>query len=707
MSARPPHRFPVLDAEIARLRARLAAPMASARLPADPLRLPIEGQHRLGVGAPVDVDLLLAGAVNVSLINEATDQDDAGILASSQDPDGSSPALPFTADRAWLRYALSGQLGLAAGRAAEGASAGFDAQGTVELLDYRPHPRGQPLGQALADDLGSAPRFAFSLPQVLALGPHEAVAVRVGGRVGLTVELRLSDVLGFGMGSLAGLLGSGQRLGLQVDAGATIRARVELGDQFLLVLARQGQGFRVGLRKSSLRGGSVTPSVGVSVSLARADVVGLVGSLLDRLTGASRQRLAGMRDDLADRLEEAARAKISAGFRYEYARLAVRSDLLALSATAPWVASHHASLTGGRIEPLLDSVRRGDPGVRLERFLDRRSLRVEQAWGFTLGMDRWWSAAGRDAVSLETITRTLADGRQARSYLGMRSYEGALGGSTSRWSADFRAETRSFSAGAGAQLDDHTFGLSLTWSSKERDLSAEELATGLDAAVLWNALPQDDARELQAELRDRVGRPGQVVVQLILEDETFRAVMAHAARLPASNLAGPLAAAMPYWALAEARTTVHRRRELYTPLWKLYLSSAPSPPEQWARTAERHLADGGRAPALARLEGRYDIARPFTFAGLIELNGDTARACSEFHQALAGLHRAMATPTADDQTVPRAFAGLRGFWAQSHHLRAAGVYCLDAARLAGLFRRTRRSVTIETEGHPVLVLGSG
>jgi hypothetical protein len=138
------------------------------------------------------------------------------------------------------------------------------------------------------------------------------------------------------------------------------------------------------------------------------------------------------------------------------------------------------------------------------------------------------------------------------------------------------------------------------------------------------------------------------------------------------------------------------------------LADPQGSPERWAIEAEHQLSRQFEVTSLARLERQYQIARPYTFGGLIELNGGpaTAEACRRFHQGLGTLGRAIEAASPDDEVLARALSDLGHLFTQSHHVRAAGVYLLDGARAAGLVRRPQRSLTVLSPGERDLVLGT-
>jgi hypothetical protein len=715
--------LPIGDLE--KLRARLAnTTLDDARLPARLCELPLAGDKSLPLlpgaspAAEARAKLVLEGKAAVYLFNTPEDHDPDGILrapgghgsaSENADDDQPPPLLTPSAGQAWLKYTTTARLRSTVGVEALGFT--FDLKGSVALADYRLHPGDAALATAVLDDLRQPARFAFNLDDVRALRPGEALSLRLGGALELSLEVSASDALASGVGALAHLLeasGSEPPLGIRVDAGARLRARVQVEDHFLLAFTRDADGHRIVVRKASLRQRTLVPSLGLRVLLDPLDVSALVDAVLAALPRRpAAELLVPLRQQLEQRIEQVARSRLTAGFGFEYARLEEHVDLVAVRASEAWLIRHHADLVRGRLQPVLDGVRLGAEGVTLERFLDRRTLSTERSWGLSLGLGSW-VVAGKDRRRMSRVIRSLVDGRQARAYAGLTGYDGQLGGSRVAWTASVRADTQGFAAAAVPRVSEYRFGLALTWTCAEQRLGEDELRLLLDAAVLWNAVSEDDGRRLAGELRPLLGQQVEAVVQLVLDDEVLRSIMRRAATAPLSVLAGPLAAAMPAWDVSAERHGVYRRRELYSKLWAQYLADPQGSPESWAIEAEHQLSRQFEATSLARLERQYQIARPYTFAGLIELNGGpaTAEACRRFHQGLGTLGRAIEAAGPDDEVVARGLADLGHLFTQSHHVRAAGVYLLDGARATGLVRHPQRSLTVLSPGERDLVLGT-
>jgi hypothetical protein len=181
---------------------------------------------------------------------------------------------------------------------------------------------------------------------------------------------------------------------------------------------------------------------------------------------------------------------------------------------------------------------------------------------------------------------------------------------------------------------------------------------------------------------------------------TLRRTLEGMASAPAITAA--LGEAMPWRAGSIGRTQPAVRRNLYGPLWEAYFKSPDTPSSSLATSANMFLTEQNY-PDLGRLELQFRDLRPYTFAGLSELNANTPASAHGFVSAFAALRRALDANESGQPTLDRVFRDLSGFWAQSLHIRAAGVYLIQAARAAGVFADVKRGATFEVDGHAIVL----
>jgi hypothetical protein len=339
--------------------------------------------------------------------------------------------------------------------------------------------------------------------------------------------------------------------------------------------------------------------------------------------------------------------------------------------------------------------------VGLDRYLHERSIERTHTWGFSLGIGKWMSIAGTDTRSIVPVTRYGIDGQRQESYLGLRSYDAKGAVEEISWSGEFNAQMKEFAR--EPLLAQFAFGIHLLWRQQPTRLSDADIDVFLDAAVIWGVMTPDAAAGLRPTLRTHLGRSCDATVQIVVADKgstaTLRRILAAAPSAP--GIASALGAAMPWRAGSIGRTQATLRRNLYGPLWEAYFRSPDTSPGSLAASASTYLTSQ-KYPDLGRLELQFRDLRPYTFAGLAELNGNTPESAREFVGALETLRQALDADAPGQPTIGNVFRGLAGFWAQSLTLRAAGVYLIEAARTAQALDEVQRAATFEVDGKAIV-----
>jgi hypothetical protein len=715
------------------------------------VKVPLAPNQTYSFGDESNLTLKPGGSFAVHVFNSADDVDEDSVLAAhgSGTPEGALAAqLPFTANAAWLKYALNANV--SAGTAATLASIGFSVDGTAgaSFAHYRRHARARSVVEAIMLDLAAGPRFATVLDHVRNLGTGEAVSVRWLGTMTARVDVAWSDVFAGPALAIGALAGTHGVIGISLKATAHAGFSLEVSDDFMVVFSRIGDDeWRIGVRKATSRGVGVQAGAGVAVTFTDPDaavgvlnaaIEGVIGlpledvdkilerASLDQLSGPQkkaagflikrlglqeqaatlqdlRARVQAIRDAVPDAIKTIAQTKMSVAFAYEYNRLDERTNLLQATVDRRLLEKHHASLIRGKLDPLTIDLAARVPGATLETYLNQKTLARERSWGFTLGIGKWVDVGGKDFRRVVKTERRNIQGRVQESYLGARGYTGKWVGETTSWNVDLQAGMKSFADGDVPLVSEFDFGLHLVWTADQKKLSAEECEQWLDAAVVWRVLSEADLDHARERLWMLVDRPCDVSLQVAIPDDALRAMFPRLGSAEAKAFASALAIAMP-WQQGSGRTSAARRRELYEPLWALYLSEPQRSAGELSRAADRHF-DKRRLPELARLERAFHGSRPFTFAGLVELNGDTHAACKAFTRGIAMLQKAIADRAPNKKTIDEAFESMNDLWTQSHHVRAIGAYLLQSAAAAGVLGRVNRTMTAKS-GDDVVVLAA-
>jgi hypothetical protein len=291
--------------------------------------------------------------------------------------------------------------------------------------------------------------------------------------------------------------------------------------------------------------------------------------------------------------------------------------------------------------------------------------------------------------------------RIQESYLGARSYSGSWIGEEIQWGVDLKADMQDYAA--EPLVDDFSFGVHLLWTVDQKRLSGSELEGWLDAAVVWRVCRESDVPDLRGRLSAMLGRHATLNIQVTCSNEVLRALLPRLATAPVREFAPALAAAMPWMKLSEARSSAGERRRLYAPLWTLYLEKPDRSQADFAAAAEQHVQAEGR-PELRLAERTPSGTNPFSFAGLTQINGDTRGACQAFTRGCNILHTAILSRARNEKTIDKAVSAMNDLWAQSHHVRAIGVYLLDAAERAGSLGDVTRTLTVDADALDTVVV---
>jgi predicted TIM-barrel fold metal-dependent hydrolase len=656
--------------------------------------LPLQAETSSQLGGSIPIGLTAAADFSIQLFNQRDQNDPDGIVLPRS---AGAPAPPLTLEpgRSWLKYKLEGKLAAHAGTNVGKAGLKIDLGAGVTFTDYRVHDRKGLLREALLTDLRS-PRFAIRRADVMRLRDGEALSFAARGTLAAEVTLTWSDAFAVGLGQIANALGSaGGTLGLTLDAGATVSARVEKEDDFMVVFARLSEGFRVSLRKTDSRKAAVAAKV--SGALHFSDPAGirvLADGLIEDAPGVARKAV-------LDSVEGVAKRKIEAGFDYEYSRLETRSLLLEAFVDPESLDELHEDLVQGDGSGLLDRIRGEMPGVELVQYLRQREVVRRQAWGFTLGR-----LSGQDVQTTRFVEQLDLHGNAKRSFLGTRGYTGKwLRNEDWKWLVDLKADMADFQKPSAITTRSFSYGLALMMEW-EREVNQTSLAEVLDAAAIWGALP-DGVEAERARLADLklIGKPATVRVELTIDHGVLAKILP--AQPDPDATAKAFARAMP-WHNSQVHSEAKTRERLYAPVWKYLLEASQDP--GWdldARLGQMaNMAADRVRPVSAGMAAAEtmpaDQRQMWTFAGLLDRNRQILTRWAAFHKGLALLGRAVAGPGDPPEAVHEMFARMEDFWRQAHHVRAAGAWLLARADSLGLRREARATLKIDfkSEGVP-------
>jgi hypothetical protein len=287
----------------------------------------------------------------------------------------------------------------------------------------------------------------------------------------------------------------------------------------------------------------------------------------------------------------------------------------------------------------------------------------------------------------------------------MRSYEGDWNGDTVKWTVDFKAEMKKFSAGTSPTTCEFFYGLSLKWDWGERSLSENELRTYLDTAAIWRVISPGAVNDAVARVADRLGKKADVSLEVTIDHNALRFLLPLAANPPEKVTVGgqelggdrkidyygakALAAAMAYNDMFAGRRHVQYRELLYTPLWLYYFGTDSLGVRDYELAAYNEIERNGTSVpdyrGLADREKNSGNSRD-TFAEMIRTYSTGAgtpglhRNWNRFVRGLKEMADIVKLQNCRpfDQ-IEEAFGDMAKFFGQSLYVRALGAFLMDCA----------------------------
>ena len=673
----------------------------------------------------------------VSAFNSADDKDPDGILvarndgeADDEEPEEITLDIPAQVSldprHAWMKYAFDADISGGVSGNLKNLGFSFSADKKLRIADYRRHSRDGIFLPTILSDLRHA-RLALRIDDVMKLKTHEALLMQSIGEIRTNVTLSWADVFTSQFGNLGILLNTDDVIPLKFSAGMSLSASVGFTDDFIVAFSRPEEGsIRIAVRKAKQRQTDYSFETSVRVTLPFQAVeaalenvvegvlgmplgqawqllegdapnlltdpkVGILLKLLPKLglrpvadtlkelkeaIKEAKKALADFEERVKKAVEEIAHEKITAGFKFEYGRLDTSATMLQAVMRDQDLGTYHRQLIRRDITPLLNAIQTETPGIEPESYLNRKSVKVERAWGFTLGFGRW-SMFGR---STEAVTRTEdrnIDGDKKYLYHGRRGYRSRLGEEVT-WMIDFRADMERFSAYQAPRMSEYRFGLTLVWERSGR-MSREKIKEMLDHAVLWKVCSARSVSMMTEKLAPCVGKKCDLVLQVRVDDDLFRAILPSLAQATSSDLSDALGAAMSWMRHYPSKQSVTSRRLHYGPLWRAYFRHPAASSNDLRATAVDYLRKDMDEDLLADLEDRVQHPDPFTFTGLAHLNDRTIVDVEKFNAGMAQLSDGIDRDLPDNGLIAEVYKKIRYLGKHSHHVRALGYYVGELA----------------------------
>ena len=676
-----------------------------------------------------DVTLTVDGTAAVEILNkhtfkadDETKKDPDGILGWKPDEgvDGAlGPQLLFRRNHAWLKYRIEAE----AEATVDHTFFDGGASGAVAVGWYRGHGPKNEVGAALLEDL-SRPRFALVESDVRSLRPDEALTLHVRGKLSAGFSFEWSDFFTSKLSVFGEMLDEDETFSIKTEVGATATVTAAVEDDFILVFTcASNDRLRVAVKKANEKSLHAKAGVGAKIGFTNPEDVakaikrakdGLIGphvtkitEILDNVTkfddlspeqkalvdeirnrlrvdDAAVDKLKGLRNTIAGldkRLDKEitawAKAKLEFGFTFEYNR--IKTELAIVQATFPSkrLGDFHGSLIRRDLATLLGQVSGTSDGVTIEKFLNQTSLKVDRAFGFSLGLGGW--SAGEKTFSVtEETHRDNIQGHTQSSFSGESGYKGHWGSDQWSWRVGFTANMANFSSGIDPRASEFDYSIGLSAEFVEGTVSTDDVGRYVDQAVLWGAIkPADTAAQAQRLATLIVGKKKvKFSYSLRFEPEVISEILDELAEDNDALFARALGAAMPWSQDFIAQRNQGLRAQQYGRLWRWYMADQSRTAKQLARFAEQQLREVDSE--LAIQEGRqWRVRRTTTIAGIAALN----RTRADWKRFVKGV-RSLRTATenkGDFDDIRQAYGDMKRLWGQALHIRAFGAFLLCMA----------------------------
>lgn len=488
----------------------------------------------------------------------------------------------------------------------------------------------------------------------------------------------------------------------------------------LQALVRLGGGADSGLMAVGVTLGQIDKAAGVFDGLA-ARLATEIGSQLDGLLADLRlppllQDATGAARGLLDRLAKLeagllkiAHARIELGLDVEYRRIASDASVLKLRLRR----SHgnfeawHQSLLGLDAKSVLDAASPANEDIKLELFLNQKSIRRS----LSLGIDLGWVYADKDSAGTQwTESTRMVAGMAANAALrverqlalkGSRSREESVFGTQSQCSGQFHA---GFVATGSADATGHwKFALSLAYASGIRRADSAWLLALADYAAVWGVIQESEIDWLvKALLEDgALGTKVEMEIALGIGHAAFDvpAFLKSFGAATDADLSCALAVALQRLDSFPERATPSARVAAYSGAVSVLLGKSGidvSKSVPVAKYVARHLNTPSAVLRAFEMQGRAPLS-PGSVVDMCQRVGSALGAIREFENvaALASL-AGVASPgsAAERKIVAKAFQGLDLAWRDRFMLRWQVSLLRVLAKRAGVSGHTSATMKV-------------
>lgn len=654
------------------------------------------------------------------LFNDANDFD-------PKNPDdvlGPNSLIAFTPGSAWLKYSALAGIKTESGIEVEKLGFNFGGKGSVISTSYSKHGLNETVKDAILHNVTNF-KSIFDRDQIKSLEADEAVTFTLKGSLQASVKLKWSDTFSGSLSALGELINQNQLFKIKVGAEAFASYKITITDDFTakIICKQKGQyGIYISKSVCTNQVGSVGAKVGAEFE-DKADIAKAIGHLIEGYFGMAeneiealvekaeealskkekealqaigeklgwleenfdlvkklKEEYENLKKKIGEKIEEWATIKVSVAFTYDYNRISTRATLLEAETNDAGIDRFHLPILKMNADALIQSHQNNEGILSNVKFNKTDVKEVIHSTGFSLGIGKW-TAGSSKKISIKTEEQEDQSGFKKISYQGNRYYAEEAFGDGVNWKIDLNAQMSAFSQNKVPFANEFDYGFYVGYEWKENKLNFNECAHFTDLAAIWGIIPvekiESEAQRLADELKTR--RNIKLSCEIKVKAEAFEMILPGLAKSSKRQdfIAVALGKSMPRWGDYKTRKDIALRTQVYSALWKSYLSELddPHPTTQlYADEAYRALRNTDKDLAEAELNYKEGVFKPYSFGSTININKNTYLAATKLADGFSLLASGNdpRSTLVHNKVIPAAFDSIEDFWRFPHHIKTLG-----------------------------------
>jgi hypothetical protein len=566
-----------------------------------------------------------------------------------------------------LAYTFGGKLKAAAsGTALEKFSLGINAEQSLFIKSYRYHKNDTRIKNGYDNDLKTF-QVIFNLEDVCKnLQINEAVALQAAGKIEVSAEVKLSDVISGTASVVSGLLNLNGKFKFKAESAVSLKFGAQIEDDFQISIIRlEANKFRVIIGKIINRSTELKASAGITAGIEKTDDVDkLVDQMFESIDENVFKKVngfikgAGLKQEHLELAQQAATllgfdkilspedfktkyeekkktakekiikiatTKVEVGIGYEYKSISNTEALFNGEFSSNGIAENYSRIIRLKIKELISL--KQDADFKLVSYFRRDTKELNSSFGINLAFGKFKLGAQTEKDFKETTELFQSEERKLKVTAYSRDIKKTFRGgvvSNDDYALHFSADMKTFvkePAELTAEKFDFEFGLSLDITDKK--ISKKELYDAVDWALTWDIIKQEQFQDVVDSIEKKVLAVDNNIVKYklflsIAENESgnstlFDLLLPKIANASDVTIASALAASLPYAdfvgnpASPKIRQDIRLRRERYTSFWLKYL-------QEWYKDQRENNTDDFSAAIGERLykyfndQGLTDLA---------------------------------------------------------------------------------------------------